>query len=161
MLYSSKWNQWAFWNEANLIFRILKFFNSTHTAYHLLDITKYNIENNLKITLNGNNQILSQSINKKQQPDIGLGRLRWDNKEDIQQWLTWNTNTDKQQSSYCCNYYDVIVASEVAYEHNSIIKLLNTIKLLLNPESGIAIIRGTPEITDDAQGFEYVLSYKR
>jgi len=70
-------------------------------------------------------------------------RLRWDEKEDIQKVLSVHSSTDDVFDKDN-DRYDFVIASEVAYERKSIAKLLNTIKMLVKPSSGVAILRLTP-----------------
>lgn len=77
---------------------------------------------------------------------VSVTRLRWDDKEDIQKVLSvhppsyvGDVSSDKESERY-----DFVIASEVAYERKSIAKLLNTMKMLVKPSSGVAILRLTP-----------------
>ena len=76
---------------------------------------------------------------------VSVTRLRWDDKEDIQRVLSvhppsvGDVYSDKENERY-----DFVIASEVAYERKSIAKLLNTMKMLVKPSSGVAILRLTP-----------------
>lgn len=80
-------------------------------------------------------------------------RLRWDDKEDIQKVLSvhpppssvgGDTVSSDSDGGSEQQRYDFVIASEVAYERKSIAKLLNTMKMLVKPSSGIAILRLTP-----------------
>lgn len=75
---------------------------------------------------------------------IALGQLEWGNREQINDWM--NLENVKQG-------YDVILASEVAYKHDSIPALIDTLTLMLQP-NGVAVLRATPEITDDSKGYD-------
>jgi hypothetical protein len=81
--------------------------------------------------------------------NIAVGRLRWGNDNDINKWLNWKA-TDN-------NKFDVILASEVAYQSKNLQILLDTVKQLINPKGGIAILRLTPELTDDGKGISGLL----
>lgn len=105
--------------------------------------------------MNGNAILKSQpslisSSNAAIPIDIAVGRLRWGNNDDIKKWLSWKAidQTDK---------FDVILASEVAYQSKNLQILLDTVKQLINPNGGVAILRLTPEITDDGKGISALI----
>ena len=56
--------------------------------------------------------------------------------------------------------YDYVLASEVFYQRQSIDLLLQTMKMLVKPklEGGLVVLRLTPELTDEAKGFDYLTS---
>lgn len=70
------------------------------------------------ITLSG--QIVQK--HQKSPTEVAVGRLRWDSREDIDTWLGWNP--DKEADGK----YDIVLASEVFYQRQSIDKLLRTMK---------------------------------
>lgn len=111
----------------------------TDGADEVLSIAQKNIETNLNIKLKGNIEF-SEFKNK-----LSIGKLRWGNNDDIEKWVK------------LYGKFDILLASEVAYEHRSIDLLLGTIKELLKDE-GVAVLRLTPEITDDSRGFDSLLT---
>jgi 2-polyprenyl-3-methyl-5-hydroxy-6-metoxy-1,4-benzoquinol methylase len=77
---------------------------------------------------------LVQSTNAASPVNLAVGRLRWGEEADIKKWLNWKS-TDESVSGK----YDVVMASEVAYQSKSLQILLDTIKQLLDP-NGVAIL---------------------
>jgi predicted nicotinamide N-methyase len=140
----------------------------TDGALEVLAIAEVNLETNLHVDLHGDARYLAEGYyadvyidtddikDKHKRPEthkVALGRLRWGNSDDIDRWLTW------ESSDGLSGKYDVICGTEVAYERKSIAPLLQTIKTLLKSrsEGGVAVLRLTPEITDDSKGLGEVL----
>ena len=65
--------------------------------------------------------------------------------------MSWKS---KEEESSKNGKFDVILASEVAYQGKSLKILLTTIEQLLDPKNGVAVLRLTPEITNDGKGVE-------
>ena len=75
--------------------------------------------------------------------EVALGQLEWGNKNQIDEWVKLGDDDGFG--------FDVVLASEVAYKHDSIPALIDTLTSTLLP-SGVSILRATPEITNDGKG---------
>ena len=131
----------------------------TDGAPEVLEIVGDNVESNLAVKLKGNVKTMAEGL-KGTKSKIGVGRLRWGNENDINNWLQWHIGSSNNlgRNTIFTKKYDYVLASEVAYEHKNIKSLLDTIKILLEPENGKALLRLTKEITDDAKGFDDLIS---
>jgi len=133
----------------------------------VLEITKLNVIKNTKISSLKRNECTQIATaqtsrgygNENSVVTVGVGKLRWGEKDDINNWLQWPTQATEssrsgKESTPSYVKYDVILGSEVAYERRNVDLLLSTIEALLQPETGRCVLRLTPEITDDSHGFE-------
>lgn len=132
----------------------------TDGAIEVLEITRFNIERNLPLHFGICSVTETQSMcaaapskGDHNTAPIGakvrIGRLRWGMERDVALW--------KKEKGY-----EVVIASEVAYENRSVKSLLQTIKALIRPVSGKAILRLAPEITNmDGDGLVGVLRTAR
>jgi len=132
----------------------------TDGAVEVLQIAEMNLEKNLNLKLsgtsgdfmNGNPVLKSSQFNFVQNSNaafpvnLSIGRLRWGDNGDIQRWLNWKSKEESSKGKF-----DVILASEVAYQGKNLEILLSTIEQLLDP-NGLAVLRLTPEITNDGKG---------
>lgn len=125
----------------------------TDGADEIVELAIYNINQNfpsLKISKNDNG-LLDGYINQQR---VTVQKLRWGNDQDIKRLLKWS-NIDNEEKKY-----DFVLASEVFYQRKSIDLLLETMKALVKPKSdgGLIVLRLTPELTDEARGFDYLVS---
>lgn len=88
------------------------------------------------------------------QQHVTVQKLRWGNDKDIERILKWSRDIVDEKK------YDFILASEVFYQRKSIDILLETMKTLVKPkqDGGLVVLRLTPELTDEARGFDYLTS---
>ena len=81
--------------------------------------------------MNGNPVLKSSKFNFLQRSnaanpvELSIGRLRWGDAGDIQRWLSCKS---KEEESSKNGKFDVILASEVAYQGKSLKILLSTIE---------------------------------
>ena len=126
----------------------------TDGADEIVEIATYNVKQNfpsLKISQNDDDNFLDGYIN---QQHVSVQKLRWGDDKDIERILNWNKDMIGEKK------YDYVLASEVFYQRKSIDLLLQTMKMLVKPklEGGLVVLRLTPELTDEAKGFDYLTS---
>jgi len=94
-------------------------------------------------------QNIRSNLPLDKQPRIDVRRLRWGNADDLDQWISEAA-------------YDVVLASDVAYDRRAFPTLFGTIQVMLkqNP-SAIAVLQMTPVVTDEGRGVQEVFETAR
>lgn len=127
----------------------------TDGATEVLEVCSLNVKKNIDNVLLNGDALNFAADNKRK---VAVGRLRWGNDAEIRNWLHWRPSS-ADASETQSELYDVVIATEVAYERKSIDILLSTIGSLVKPvsEGGIVLLRLTPELTDNSRGLDYLL----